>query len=263
MFRSDRDALAQEVEDLRAEQDRLRGENDAMRREILVRRRHAPSVGVGANVYKAGLGHLSEGERAALTHHTLRAFPTWAAVLLHFVTFGLFPFIHFNLTHDRLPAAESDDPSAGKAIGFSFIPYFNFYWIVFNFLRLTDRLNLQYRLRGRPDPLSRGFMTFVAVVSVIPYLNILLAWTVLWPIAIIMLQRSVNALAAENVADEAKRAAGMRFEPADIPPARIPLVRDLPGPDPVSQQIAEQAAIEEEAALQDEARRDAWRGRAG
>jgi hypothetical protein len=51
------------------------------------------------------------------------------------------------LQHDRLPQIERDDPSAAKAIGLSFLPYYNLYWVIFNTMRLTDRINLQYRLR--------------------------------------------------------------------------------------------------------------------
>lgn len=241
MFRSDRDALAQEVDDLRAEQERLRLENEAMAREIVVRRRDAPGLPGGINLYRAGVQHLRPGERAALSRHSLQKFPAWAAVLLHFVTFGIFPLIHFGMQHERLPQADKDDPSAGKAIGFSFIPYFNLYWIVFNTLRLTDRLNLQYRLRGKGDAVPRSFMFVAAVIGVIPYLNALLGWTVFWPIAIYYLQRAVNELAAENEAGAEKREAvtGLRVAP---PPVRVPLVADLPGPDPVEEQQAEEEA---------------------
>ncbi|MEO7328466.1 MAG: hypothetical protein ABI193_07810 [Minicystis sp.] len=251
MFRSDRDALAQEVEDLRHEQERLRLENEAMAREIVVRRRDAPGLPSGLNLYKVGVGHLSAGEQAALQRHSLTTFPAWAAVLLHFVTFGLFPLIHFGLQHDRLPLVEKDDPSAGKAIGFTFIPYFNLYWIVFNTLRLTDRVNLQFRLRGQPDAVPRAFIAVASVIGVIPYLNILLGWTVFWPIVIFYLQRAVNELAADREATAEGRSveAGSRFESM---PMRVPLVGDLPGPDPVLEledEAEEEAEMTRERAL--------------
>ncbi len=244
MFRSDRDALAQEVEELRLEQERLRLENEAMAREIVVRRRTAPNL-AGVNLYKTGVKHLvTAGERAALQRHSLRSFPAWAAVLLHFLTLGMFPLIHFGLQHDRLPLVEKDDPSAGKAIGFSFIPYFNLYWVVFNTLRLTDRINLQFRLRDQPDAVPRAFMAVAAIIGVIPYLNILLGWTVFWPIAIFYLQRAVNELAAEREEAPERRAAEAEMRIAPMP-VRVPLVRDLPGPDPVLEQEAEEEAERE------------------
>jgi hypothetical protein len=232
MFRDDREALAEKVEDLRSEQERLRAENEAMRADLLVRRQAAPIP--RRNTYTQDVAHMSPGERAALTHHDVSAFPVWAALLLHFITFGLFPFIHLSLLHDKLPRAENDDPSGAKAIGFSFIPYFNLYWIVFNTLRLADRLNLQLRLRGQPDAIPRGFIIAAAVIGVIPYVNILFGYTIFWPIAVYYLQRGANALAA--LPREGGVATRARIATPNV------RVQDLPGPDDVIQQEAEAEA---------------------
>ena len=97
------------------------------------------------------VGKIALAERARLAAHSLRPFPVWLVGVLNLITFGLFPFIHFGLMHDKLPKAASNDPSAGKAIGFQFIPYYNLYWIFFQSLRLCDRLTLQLKLRGRQD----------------------------------------------------------------------------------------------------------------
>jgi hypothetical protein len=251
MFRSDRDALAQQVDDLRREREDLRAQNEAMRSDLLTRRQVAPRAPGRGNVYKQGVAQLTPGERAALTQHSLERFPIWAVLLLHFVTLGVFPLIHFSLLHDRLPRAESDDPSAPRAIGFSFIPYFNLYWIVFNTLRLTDRLNLQFRLRGMPDRVPRGLLLLASVVTLIPYVDIVFAGLFFWPIAIYYLQRSANELAelppgAAGVAtaDEAAAAAAPW---APGPRVRVPRVEDLPGPDDVVQQQAEAEAGADEA----------------
>ena len=245
MFRSDRDALAQEVEDLRRERAQLQNQNEAMRADLLSRRATSPSSG-SVNAYKAGVAHLTPGERVALAEHRVEAFPVWAAVVLHFVTFGIFSLVHFSQLHDRLPKAEHDDPTAGKAIGFTFIPYFNFYWIVFNTLRLTDRINLQFRLRGLPDAIPRGLMMLTAVTSLIPYLNVPLAFFVMWPIAVAVLQRAANTLAAlpqeGAVAEGSAEAWGSAS--AAVPPLRVPRVQDLPGPADVVEQDAEIEADE-------------------
>jgi hypothetical protein len=235
MFRSDRDALAQEVEDLRQERERLQAQNDAMRADILTHRQQAPATRSPGTVYKQGIEHLTPGERVALQPHSVEAFPVWLAIVLHFLTFGLFSLVHFSNLHDRLPKAEQDDPSAGKAIGFSFIPYFNFYWIVFNTLRLADRMNLQFRLRGLPDRVPRGLALAAGVLSVVPYLNMLVGFTILWPIAIARFQRAANELAAlpRDGADAEAAHAEASASPAEAH-VRVPLVRDLPGPDEVS-----------------------------
>ena len=82
--------------------------------------------------------------------------PPWAVVVLTILTLGLFGTIYLHLKHNRLPKVKADDPSNGKAIGFMFIPLFGIYWYFFAWLRLVDRINLQFRLRGHEAPISRG-----------------------------------------------------------------------------------------------------------
>ena len=244
MFRTDRDALAQEVEDLRRERAELRAQNDAMRTDLLARRQQGMPARVTSNVYKHGIAHLTQGERAALLRHEVEAFPTWAALVLHFATFGVFSLVHFSKLHGRLPRAEADDPSAAKAVGLSFIPYWHFYWWVFNPLRLADRINLQFRLRGLPDAVPRGLVIAAGVTSVVPQLLMILGFPIFWPIAIVLLQRAANQLAA--LPQIGAEAAVTPAAVADAPRLRVPLVQDLPGPDEVleHQHQAELEAVE-------------------
>jgi hypothetical protein len=144
-----------------------------------------------SDVYRLEI--LPPAEQAIFAHHSLRPFPVWLVGVLNVITFGLFNLIHFGLMHDRLPRIARDDPSAGKAIGFQFIPLFNLYWMFFNSLRFTDRLNLQYRLRGLPNKVPRGFITACCIVSVVPDINIV-GILVLWTIGACMLQSAVNEL---------------------------------------------------------------------
>jgi hypothetical protein len=65
--------------------------------------------------------------------HHLTSFPVPVVILLHYLTCGLFSLIWLNLLHGKLPRVRSDDPSAGRAIGFCFIPFFNLYWIFFTY----------------------------------------------------------------------------------------------------------------------------------
>lgn len=256
MFRSDRDALAQEVEELRAERERLQAQNDAMREDLLARRQGLPPPLPGA-VYKRGVAHLTPGERAALSQHRLEAFPVWAMLLLHFVTLGIFPLAYFSTLHGRLPKAERDDPTAARGFWFTFIPYFGIYWVIFNTARLVDRINLQFRLRGLPDRVPRAFLIATAVMSVVPYVYFLIG-PLLWPFAIFFLQRAVNDLArlprdgvlpavanadATSTATASAATASAGATPWAPPPrARVPLVKDLPGPDEVLDQQAEMEA---------------------
>ncbi len=255
MFRSDRDALAQQVEEMRREQEQLRVQNEAMREDLLARRQQVPEVrggvGIFGSVYRGGVSHLTPGERTALAHHEIQSLPVGAALALHYATFGLFSLIHFSVMHGRLPHAERDDPTVAKALGFWFVPYLNIYWLFFNPLRLADRLNLQLRLRGLPDGVPRGLVTVCSTLMLIPWFGWIFGTFILWPIALVYFQRAANQLAAlpHDGAAAATLAARERVAPPPaeripVPRPRVPLVKDLPGPDEVIDQQAEIEADE-------------------
>lgn len=125
--------------------------------------------------------------------HVLTSFPGFATVLLHFVTFGIFSWIHFNLMHGKMPKTRQDDPSAGKAVGFMFIPFFNLYWWFFSNLRLMDRLNEQRTAAGLPPTAPKGLFIACSVLLFIPLLNyasILILFPIMWG----TLQGCVNEL---------------------------------------------------------------------
>jgi hypothetical protein len=238
VFRSDRDALAEQVDDLRAENERLLAQNEAMRTDMLTQ--HAerpPPYAPRRSVYQRGLAELTPGEQAALGEHQLRSFPLWAMVLLHFATFGVWSLIHFGRQHGRLPKAEHDDPSAARAVGFSLIPYFHFYWWPWNALRLADRLNLQLRLAGERDEIPRNLILGLAIVGVVPYVGFVFGLPIGWLVVALYLQRAVNRLAALRAEKAAPRFAAQAAEPW-----RIPAVKDLPGPDDVVAMAEEEAA---------------------
>lgn len=198
MYKDDQEALLARAESATREADALRRENAAMRRAVASTPVSAPLTTLAlppSSVYNAiDIRMLPLPERARLAQHSLSSFPVWAAGLLNFVTLGLFGLIHFGIMHDKLPKAASNDPSAGKSIGFSFIPYFNLYWVFFNALRFCDRLALQYQLRGRTSPVPRGLVLAACVCTVIPYVNLLVAIPILWTISACMLQSTVNEI---------------------------------------------------------------------
>ena len=171
----------------------------------------APYVYRETSPYKAPEA-LSETDKAYLRQHRLSSFSAPLAVLLHFLTFGLFSLIHFGLQHDKLPQAKRDDPSGAKAVGFSFIPYFNLYWFVFQPMRLTDRLNLQDRIRDREDGTNRGLMLTLSILGMIPYINILIGIP-LYSIGVYKLQKQINRLAEERKGEPA--------EPLALPPPAV------------------------------------------
>jgi hypothetical protein len=157
---------------------------------------------------------LTPEDKAYLRQHRLESFSAPLAVLLHLLTFGVFSLIHFGLQHDKLPQAKQDDPNAAKAIGFNFIPYFNLYWFIFQPIRLTDRLNLQDRIRDREDGTSRSLMITLAILGMIPYINVLIG-VPLYSIGVYKLQKQINRLAEEREAlppgQPALPPAGMRM----------------------------------------------------
>jgi uncharacterized protein DUF4234 len=130
--------------------------------------------------------------------HQLTSFPVVAVILLHYLTCGIFSFIWLNLMHGKLPRIRSDDPSAGRAVGFCFIPFFNLYWIFFTYRRLCLRVDEQRELYGLPPSNLRGMATTSCIFQVIPYINGLIGYTIITPIFIGLMQSSVNQLADKS-----------------------------------------------------------------
>lgn len=116
------------------------------------------------------------------------------AMLWHFVSFGLFASIFMGLNHSKLPRLNYNDFTAGKAIGFLFIPFFNFYWLFVFWLRLVDRVNFQYRLRGEKPPIDRGQALGAVIIAVVPCLGAFFAELVMFPIVAGEIQSAVNGL---------------------------------------------------------------------
>jgi hypothetical protein len=72
--------------------------------------------------------------------------------------------------HGLIPSIDTP----GKAIGYGFIPFYNFYWIFKTIGALPKELNAIARAKGRPISMSVGLGIAVAVltvISVIPYLG--------------------------------------------------------------------------------------------
>jgi hypothetical protein len=106
----------------------------------------------------------------------------------------MFTLVWLNLMHGKMCRVRADDPSAGKAVGFCFIPFFNWYWIFFTYRRLCLRVAEQRGLYGLPPGNLRGLATTACIFQVIPYIGFLFGYTILTPIFIGMMQSRVNQL---------------------------------------------------------------------
>ena len=113
--------------------------------------------------------------------------------MLHILTLGLFTVFYQGLKLSKLPLVKPSDFTAGKGIGFNFIPFFNLYWVFRFVLDITDRLNFQFRLRGQPPPISRGLALASCIIHVIPYLNFV-GWLIVEPIVLGQWQAATNRL---------------------------------------------------------------------
>lgn len=189
MYRDDREALVSRVESL----SKVEAQNEALKKELLELRRTVGAGALASDPYR-DISTIGPAEREVLGAHQLETFPVWAAGLLHLATFGLFSIIFYGIQQGRMPRAAHDDPTAGKSIGFQFIPFFNVYWMFFNSLRLCDRVTLQYRLRGHNDEAPRGLMLAASVCSVIGFFGMFISMFTLWPIATCLLQHRINRL---------------------------------------------------------------------
>lgn len=146
-----------------------------------------PSPSVGTLAY--GQSIVPQG----MVGNELNTFSVPLVLVLHFVTSGIFTIIWFNMMHGKMPRNRPDDPSAGKAIGFMFIPIFNIYWIFFTNLRLIDRINEQRHFAGLPPADLRGTLLTGIILLFIPCANIIGALIVI-PIYLAGLQSAVNEL---------------------------------------------------------------------
>jgi hypothetical protein len=156
--------------------------------------------------------------------HQLTDFPVAAVVILHYLTFGIFTLIWLNVMHGKLPRVRPDDPSAGRAVGFCFIPFFNLYWIFFTLRRLCARIDEQRQLYGMPESNLMGLATAACTVQVIPYANVLLGYTLVTPIFAGMMQSKVNELVKRSATMAPERTLATLPATPDMPVWAVVLI---------------------------------------
>ena len=167
---------------------------------------------------------LPEGQREAWMRHELKAFPSWAVVVLSIVTFGIFGTIYHGLKHSRLPKVRDNDFGALKGIGFLLIPFFNLYWVFVFWLRLVDRINFQFRLRGGGPAVNRDLALWTVILAVssliLPFVGI--ASSIMALVVAAQIQTAANRLAREEVQPYAVIPAAAPQAAAPPPPPAPP-----------------------------------------
>lgn len=138
--------------------------------------------------------------------HTLTAFSVPGIVLLHFASVGLFPLVHFNMMHDRLPRLRKSDPTGFVAVALCFVPGVHLLWLFFTLRRLCVRVNEQRRFTGLPETAPQSLALIVPTLLICGLAGTifpLTGWVVLGatlsvlaPVFVSMLQASVNELVA-------------------------------------------------------------------
>jgi hypothetical protein len=106
-----------------------------------------------------GVAPVPEGERVDES-------PVAVTLLLSVLTLGLFGHLWFNRLHGKFAKIRPNDPSAVKAQGFLFIPFFNLYWIFFTYSRLCTRLDEQRARYGLPPSRARGLAMAACIATV-------------------------------------------------------------------------------------------------
>lgn len=139
-------------------------------------------------------GSLSQAEFDYASNHQFSSeFPVWVAILLHYISFGIFTMVRLGIDHGQLPLVKDNDFGTGKAIGFLFIPFYNFYWIFMFYVRLAKRMNFQFKLRGMQGPVPEGLAMARCILTFIPYIGYL-NFLILSPIILGIQQAAVNRL---------------------------------------------------------------------
>lgn len=126
-------------------------------------------------------------------HCITKKFSPGLAVFLNIITVWIFWFFYYWFRHDDFPIIKSNDFGSWKAIWFMFIPFFNIYWQFVFWLKLVNRINLQYRLMRKEIPISKWFAITTLILSIIPYVNYV--WFLIFhSILIYQIQLAINGL---------------------------------------------------------------------
>lgn len=154
---------------------------------------------IANNIYNSdfNISNLSQEDiKKIKTHNFNKRLSTWLTIFLNIITLWFFWLFYYGFQHNNLPRIQNNDFWSWKAIWFMFIPLFNLYWRFIFWLKLTDRLNLQYTIRKQATPISRWLVVVTLIIGFVPYVNFI-AMFILQSIVIYQIQRAINGLINE------------------------------------------------------------------
>jgi len=153
------------------------------------------------NIYNSDfdfdISKLSQDDIKNIKNHGFKKeFSSWLSIFLNIITLWIFWFFYYGFKHDCLPKIKENDFWSWKAIWFMFIPFFNIYWRFVFRLKLTNRINLQYKVRNKKTPISKWLVITTLILNFIPYVNFISVF-ILHSIVIYQIQTSINKLTKE------------------------------------------------------------------
>lgn len=129
-------------------------------------------------------------------HNFTKSFSPLLAIFLNIITLWFFWIFYYGFESDNLPRIKNDDFWSWKGIWFMFIPLFNIYRCFVFRLELTNRINLQYRIRNKETPISKWLVLTSLILNLIPYVG-LISFFIISPIVIYQIQTAINNLVKE------------------------------------------------------------------
>jgi hypothetical protein len=151
-------------------------------------------IDIYSDFFKIDSINAAEKEKMKKTFFPKKPMAYGWGLLFHYLTLGIFTVFNYGSKYSKLPLLTPHDFKSGTAIGYCFIPFYNFYWIFIYMRHLAFRINFQFKLRNEEPPIPAGLATAIAIISLIPYFGLIPNYLVLWPIMYVKVQKAHNKL---------------------------------------------------------------------
>ncbi len=104
--------------------------------------------------------------------YALLGFPLfiWAVIYYMIIVYRIWKYVIAKSQELGLTPAVS---SPGKAVGFLFIPFFNFYWLFYSFIGLVNSINAIRQNQNSGKNLSKGLPIAIGVMTILGYIPVI------------------------------------------------------------------------------------------